>query len=51
MNRGADITFGLSFHVLALPFRQNAERHDADRVELQVGLRLRAIIAGAYERS
>lgn len=47
MSRGADITYDLSFHVRAAPFRQNAERRDADAVEVDVDLRLLAIIADA----
>jgi hypothetical protein len=48
MNRGAGIRYGLSFHVLALPFRQNAESHDVALSQVQVDPRLHAIIAERY---
>lgn len=47
MNRGAVIRVGLSFHVLALPFRQNAERHDVALSQAHADHRHRAIIADA----
>ncbi|PRY08700.1 hypothetical protein B0G73_102275 [Paraburkholderia sp. BL25I1N1] len=47
MNRGAGIRVGLSFHVLASPFRQNAERHDVVLRQVGWGRLHCAIIADA----